>query len=315
MILNIIFSTFRGLCRGFKPAVLVLSGILIAGPSKAQQYGEYTQYMSNLTPLNSAASLLNRVGSVNSLYRAQYVGIQGAPNTFIFNGNIPLNNIASSTGLIIDNDNFAIEHQTVINAYFAKAVQLNSGDFLAVSINGGLQNYLADYASLATTDPQFANNVRETKGTVGFGILYYTNNYYLGLSVPQLTFRSLGVGSAIDDAYFKNHYYFSGAYLFNNEDSGIGFKPAALVAYVSGAQTVADISGTIYFRHILGIGVDYRTTSEMAGIISYNINNIRIGYSYQFNSSSSNLDGFSNAVHEITLSYFFGKDDSANKDL
>src|ERR1700744_6814814 len=248
-------------------ATLIL--VMMMTNAKAQQSASYTQYMDNLTPLNSAYSLLDKAASVNTLLREQYVGINGAPNTFIFNGNLPIENINGAAGLIINNDNFAIEHQTEVNVYFAKSVQLAQNNYLAVSLNGGFRNYIADYAGLAPGDPSFADDIRETKPSVGFGVLYYTDKYYFGVSVPQLTFRDLGVGSILENDYFRNHYYFSGAGLFNFSGDGssdIQIKPAALVSYVRGVPLIADISGTFYFKHALGLGVNYRTNNEMAGI-------------------------------------------------
>jgi len=276
--------------------------------SAQQSAASYTQYMDNLTPLNSAYSLLDKAASVNLLGRTQYVGIQGAPNTFIFDGNVPIENIDGAAGLIINNDNFAIEHQTEVNAYFSKAVQLSADHYLAVSLDAGFRNYIADYSGLAPGDPAFANDVRETKASVGFGVLYYTDTYYFGVSVPQLTLRDLGSGSILDNNYFRNHYYFSGAFIGNLEDNGdIKIKPAALVSYSRGVPLIADMSATIYFKSILGLGVNYRTNGEMAGILSYNFGAFHIGYSYQFGTTSDDLGGLSNATHEITLGYRFGK--------
>jgi type IX secretion system PorP/SprF family membrane protein len=282
----------------------------------AQQSASYSQYMDNLTPLNSAYSLLDKAASLNTLYRQQYVGINGAPNAFIFNGNIPIDNINGAAGLIINNDNFAVEHQTEVNAYFAKSVQLADNSFLAVSLNAGFRNYIADYAGLAPGDPVFADDIRETKASAGFGILYYTDKYYIGVSVPQLTFRDLGEGSILDNNYFRNHYYFSAAYLVTfDDDNFITLKPAALASYVRGVPLIADFSTTMYIKQMLGIGFDYRTNGEAAGIVSYNFSNFHIGYSYQFGTSENNFSEFSNATHEITLGYRFGKGAGTAKGL
>lgn len=291
-----------------KTGAMCLVMFLIINSAKGQQSASYTQYMGNLTPFNSAYSVVDNVASVNILFRSQYVGIQGAPNTFIFNGNMPLQSGSGAAGLIINNDNFAVEHQMLVNAYFAKSVQLSKDAFLCVSLNAGFRNYVADYAGLAPGDPVFADDIRETKASVGFGILYYTDSYYIGVSVPQLTFRDLGEGSLLDNNYFRNHYFISAAYLANLGDEGdIKIKPAVLVSYVRGVPLIADISTTFYVKDVLGIGVNYRTNNEMAGIVSYNVHNFRIGYSYQFGTTSNNLAGISNATHEITLSYRFGK--------
>jgi type IX secretion system PorP/SprF family membrane protein len=280
--------------------------LLAANRDMAQQSASYTQYMDNLTPLNSAYSMLDKAASVSTLVREQYVGIVGAPNTFIFNANLPIESINGAAGLVINNDNFAVEHQLLANLYFAKAIQVANTSFLSVSLDAGLRNYVADYAGLAPGDPVFTDDVRETKANVGFGVLLYSDRYYLGISVPQLTFRDLGDGSLLSNDYFRNHYYFAGAYLADLADY-IKVKPSVLVSYVRGVPTIADISAIFYFKQVLGVGFTVRTNSEMAAIVSYDINNFHIGYSYEFGTTYSDIGGPGNATHEVTLAYRFGK--------
>jgi type IX secretion system PorP/SprF family membrane protein len=262
--------------------------------------------MDNLTPLNPAYSLLDKAGSLNMLGRKEWVGVDGAPTTFLFNGNIPIPAINAAAGLIVLNDQFAIERQTEVNAYFAKSIQLGPEAYLGVSLNAGVRNYVANYSQLAANDPVFATDVRQTKPNVGFGVMYYTDWYYLGVSVPELTFTSLGTASIQNNNNFINHYYFSGA-LITNIDEDIKFKPATLFSYASGVPLVADFSGTFYLKETLGLGVNYRTNNEMAGIITINVSSFHVGYSYQFGTTSNNLGGANIPTHEVTLSYRFGK--------
>jgi type IX secretion system PorP/SprF family membrane protein len=293
--------------RGASVILLLLIGVLAAVKVKAQtQQFSYTQYMDNLTPLNPAYSLLDKAGSLNMLGRKEWVGVDGAPTTFLFNGNIPIPSISASAGAIVLNDQFAIERQTEVNAFFAKSIQLGSEAHLGVSLNAGIRNYVANYSQLAANDPVFATDVRQTKPNVGFGVLYYTDWYYLGVSVPELTFTSLGTASVQNSNNFINHYYFSGA-LITDIDEDIKFKPATLFSYASGVPLVADFSGTFYLKETLGLGINYRTNNEMAGIITVNVSSFHVGYSYQFGTTSNNLGGANIPTHEVTLSYRFGK--------
>lgn len=293
--------------KNAKSLLLVLCFLAcITGVSAQQQSFSYTQYMDNLTPLNPAYSLLDKAGSIYALGRKQWVGVDGAPTTFLVNGNFPIESIKGAAGFVVLNDKFAIERQTEFNAYFAKAIQLSTNEFLGVSINAGLRNYVANYSSLDASDPVFRDDIRETKPNIGFGVMYYTNWYYLGVSAPELTIKSLGTASIQNKNNFRNHYYFSAALIADvNED--IKFKPATLLSYARGVPFLADISGTFYMKETLGLGLNYRTNKEMAGIVTLNVSSFHIGYSYQFGTSSDNLGNFNNATHEVTLSYRFGK--------
>jgi type IX secretion system PorP/SprF family membrane protein len=293
--------------------ILVVFFLILFNDAKAQQHAfSYTQYMDNLTPLNPAYSLLEKAGSINTIARKQWIGIDGSPETFLVNGNVPLETINGATGLIIENNQLAIEHETEVNVYFAKGIQIGENDYLALSLNAGLRNYVAAYSSTDATDPVFRNDVRQTKPNAGFGVMYYTDWYYLGISVPELTITSLGTASVQNNTNFRNNYYFSAA-LITALDQNIKFKPATLISYTNGVPLIADISGTFYLKEMVGFGIDYRTNGEMAGMLTLNIDSFHLGYSYQFGTSSENLGGFNNATHEVSLAYHFGKKSSTPK--
>lgn len=301
-----------------KPSLLVALSLclllIVTGNSACaqQEAFSYTQYMDNLTPFNPAYSLLDKAGSIHTLARKQWVGIDGAPITYLITGNLPIESIDGAAGLIVFNNQLAIEHQTEVNAYFAKGIQLDPYSYLAVSINAGVRSYAANYSTLDSSDPTFRTDVRGTNPNIGFGVIYYTGWYYLGLSAPELTITSLGTASIQNNSNFRSHYYFSGALLTDiNED--IKFKPATLVAYAKGVPLVADVSGTLYIKETLGLGINYRTDKTMAGILTLNMNAFHIAYSYQLGTSSANLGGFNNATHEISLSYRFGRGASESK--
>ncbi|HVW94509.1 MAG TPA: PorP/SprF family type IX secretion system membrane protein [Mucilaginibacter sp.] len=288
--------------------IVIITALMATGKiagAQTQQFS-YTQYMDNLTPLNPAYSVLDQAWSVNTMARKQWVGIDGAPTTFLINGNMPLSSINASAGLVVLNDKFAIERQTEANAYFAKAIQLGQNNYLAVSLNAGLRNYVANYSQLDPGDPVFANDVRQTRPNVGFGVMYFSDWYYLGVSVPELTITSLGTASVQDNNNFKSHYYFTGA-LLTRFDDDFTFKPSVLFSYARGVPLITDFSGIVYVRQTLGIGGSYRLNAEAAGIITLNLDQFHIGYSYQFGTSSDNLGGFHMATHEVTLGYRFGK--------
>lgn len=288
-------------------AILLFAFIGNIARAQSQQNGYYTQYMDNLTPINPAYSLLDKTGSLNGLVRKQYVGIQGAPTTVIFNGSIPFEDISGAAGLVVSNNSFAVETNTQINAFFAKSIPLTETDNLAVSLSAGFRRYVANYSSLDATDPLFTNDVRETKPNLGFGVMYYSDSYYIGLSVPELTLRGLGTASVQDNANFKNHYYLAAGYLATlGED--IKVKTAGLASYSQGTPAIGDVSAIFYLKQLIGIGINFRTNSQAAGIFSVNTNNFRLGYSYQFSPSNNTPGAANNSTQEITLTYRFGSD-------
>jgi type IX secretion system PorP/SprF family membrane protein len=289
-----------------KKAIVCLILLVTTAGAFAQQGLSYTQYIENQTPINPTFSLLNQYGSVNTLVRKQWVGVPGAPTNYMVNGSIPIESVGGSAGLIAENDVFAIERLTDVNAFFAKGIRLSDKQNLAVSMSVGFRNYNANYSGVDPSDPVFQNNVQETKPNVGFGVMYYTPYYYAGFSVPELNIRTLGNASLQDNADFQNHYYFTGGAASEiNQD--YKFKYAAVVEYSKNVPVVADISTIFYMKSIIGVGVNYSTTNQVAGMLSINYNVFHLGYAYEFGTSAANIGGFSNATNEITLGIRFGK--------
>ncbi|WP_158989119.1 PorP/SprF family type IX secretion system membrane protein [Mucilaginibacter sp. L196] len=301
----------------FKLCSLAIGFMFFVYNSSAQSIApfSYTQYMNNLTPINSAYSLTDQAGSVTAVTRKQFTGIDGAPSTYLLNASIPLPDMGASTGFIVQNEQIAVEKQTEASFFFAKSIQLDDQTFLAVSANAGIRSYKANYLSIdENNDPLFNNNISETKANLGFGVLLYSDTYYIGLSLPELTLRSLGTASVQDENYLKNHYYLAGAYLAELSDD-FKFKSSGLATYASGSPVTANFAGIFYIKDAFGFGASYATNSQAALLLDLNISTVQIGYSYQFGTNSSNLGGYNNAVHEIMLSYRFGEGSSTPKVL
>jgi type IX secretion system PorP/SprF family membrane protein len=311
------FNLTQSLHKVFKLFALLFFWMFYAFNLSAQTTApfSYSQYMNNLTPINSAYSLIDKAGSLTGVIRKQFTGIDGSPSTYLVDASIPLPDMGASTGFIVQNDQIAIEKQTEASFFFAKSIQLDDHNFLAVSVNAGIRTYKANYLSIDdNNDPLFNSNVSETKANLGFGVLLYGDSYYVGLSMPELTLRSLGTASLQNNNYFKNHYYFAGAYIAELSDD-FKFKPSVLATYASGSPVTADFAGLFYIKDVLGFGGSYTTNSQAAFILDINAGTIHIGYSYQFGTNSSNLGGYNNATHEIMLSYRFGEGSTTPKVL
>jgi type IX secretion system PorP/SprF family membrane protein len=289
------------------PALIVALLLLVGASAKAQQKQSlinYAQFADNIVPFNPAYSLLDKSASINSLLGRQFTQIQsGAPTYFLMNLDVPIESIGSNTGVIIKNNSIGPETLTEINAYFAKSIQLTGKDFLAVSLNAGFRKYV--FQDPDPTDPEFTD-VRQTNPNVGFGVMLYSDTYYLGISAPELTIKTLGGGTTQTQADLGNHYYITGAILAPM-DEDFTFKPAALVAYGQSSSVVAAVSGTLYIKSIIGIGAGYRSDKQISAILSYTVDSFRLGYSYQVGTSSNDFSGINTATHEVTISYRFGK--------
>lgn len=285
--------------------IVLITLTAITGRGVAQQSSPYTQFINNLTPLNSAFSLTNERPTVKSIIRKQWVGIEGAPSMYLINADMPIKSIGGSAGIIIKRDEAAIENLTSVNAFVAKSVQLSANQYLGVSVNAGFRNYNVNFSELNANDASFANNIQETMPNLGLGVMWYSKTYYVGLSAPEINIRSVA------NQKNSNQYYFS-AGLKNTIAKDIQIKPALLIAYAKNIPLVADLSTLFYVKQKFGAGLNYRTTNDLAAIMAVDFDDLHLGYSYQFGTSNTNIGGFNNGTHEIGFGYTFGK--IANKE-
>src|ERR1700733_7097494 len=97
---------YKFTCKKIALPVLafILFTIIFTNRAVAQQAAfTYTQYMDNLTPVNPAYSLLDKAGSISTLARKQWVGIDGAPTTYLINADVPFESIGSAGGFFLLN--------------------------------------------------------------------------------------------------------------------------------------------------------------------------------------------------------------------
>lgn len=267
----------------------------------------YTQYMNNQAPYNGAASLLDKHGIMNLLVRKQWLGVEGAPASLVFNAHVPIKDIRASSGIRIIHDEFGVEKATGASAFFAKSIRTAEDSFLGVSLSAGVSYYRAGYSQLDPYDVKFKDDLNRTSPTTGFGLMWYKpETYYIGVSLPEIQLQKVAADSTGNGIFNRRTWFFSGGCLLPLNDE-LQLKPAAMVAYSSRAPLLADISATVYIKEQIGIGLAARSTKEAAAIISYFFpDNLMLGYSYQTEFAERKSAGPGKATHEISLSYRFG---------
>ncbi|HEY9559474.1 MAG TPA: PorP/SprF family type IX secretion system membrane protein [Anseongella sp.] len=188
------------------------------------------------------------------------------------------------------------------------SVRLSETEYLAASMGFGLRRYEARYSNLDPADPLFQDDIMETVGTISLGLMYFIpERFYMGLSVPRISFRELGRASEEGSRYWKNHYYFAMGYLAPLGEN-LKIKPAILASHAPNIPLHADFSAILYMKDRLGLGMNYRTNNEMGAILTiFPSRRLQFGYSYQFGLESYRLGQVNDGTHEITLSYRFGE--------
>ncbi|CAD0008175.1 PorP/SprF family type IX secretion system membrane protein [Flavobacterium chungangense] len=290
-----------------KKIILLISFLFYITSASAQQDPEYTHYMYNMSVVNPAyasgtAAMLNLGG----LYRTQWVGAVGAPKTFTFFGHTALSEkIEVGASLISDDIGEGAKKENNFYADFAYVLQLEGKNKLSLGLKAGFTSLQTNFNGFRFTDPAtdlaFAENINVTKPNIGAGAYYFTDKYYIGLSVPNLlSSKHIEEKSGINAFGSEQiHTFLTAGYVFQINDA-FKLKPAFMSRFVSGAPVSVDITANVLYNDKFEIGAAYRVNDAVSALMNINvIPSLRIGYAYDY--TTSNLGQFNSGTHEIML--------------
>jgi type IX secretion system PorP/SprF family membrane protein len=169
-----------------------LIGLLCIPDAFAQQDPQYTQYMYNMNVVNPAYAGSKESLSVGLLYRDQYTDIDGGPQTFTFAAHTPLGN-GLGVGLSAISDQIGPVEENNLYADISYTIDLGAKHKLAFGIKTGATFFdvgLLDLVLQDEGDDAFSSNINETFFNVGAGFFFYSDNYYLGVSMPNFLNQS-----------------------------------------------------------------------------------------------------------------------------
>lgn len=288
--------------------LLVLLVILLTSKLHAQQDPQFTHYMYNMSVINPAYATDNAdVINLGGLYRAQWVGIKGAPTTQSFFAHKPLSKRVE-VGLSVVHDEIGdVVKENNIYADFAYVLPLSETVKFSLGLKAGVTLFDTNFNGFVLTDPMpdpaFQNNISQTFPNIGAGMYLFGSNYYWGLSAPNLmTSRHIETinghpGSGVESI----HFFMTGGYVFTfNGNDNFKLKPAFMAKGVEGAPLSLDVTTNILINNKFELGAGYRIGDSVSGLASFYISpSLRIGYSYDY--TLTNLDAFNSGSHEVFL--------------
>lgn len=271
----------------------------------SQQDPQYTQYMYNMHVLNPAYAGSQGTLSIGLLGRTQWEGIDGAPRTITATINAPIGKNVGMGFSVIADEIGPVKEQNLY-ADFSYTIETSDEGRLAFGIKGGFTFQTIDFLRLSTNqqdDPLFAENLNETYPNFGAGAFYYTDEFYIGLSMPNMleTRHFEKKKGIISKASENMHYFLTSGYVFDLSYD-VKLKPSVMLKAVSGAPLSVDVSANALIYDALELGLSWRVDDSVSGMINFLIaDNLRLGYAYDY--TLTNLGDFNNGSHEVFLLY------------
>lgn len=286
----------------------LLSSLLLVGCFQkvyGQEDTQYTQYMYNTSVINPAYT-----GSVNTLqffglYRAQWTGIEGAPQTTNLSMATPFDYSQLGMGGNFVHEKIGAISRTAVSVDVAYRVELNLDYRMAFGMKGTMEFTSVDYSKLAIhdeDDPVSETNISNRfTPNVGAGVYLYSDRLYVGVSIPTIFKRERFSDNEYTVLKKDINLYWIGGYVFPVSDMVV-VKPTFMLKTVSGNSVKVDLSTNVIYADKFTAGLSYQWNSAISALAGFQATDqLFIGYAYD--ASTSKIGTVNTGSHEILLRF------------
>jgi type IX secretion system PorP/SprF family membrane protein len=295
--------------KTFKHIILITLLLVSFNTIQAQQDPGFTQYLYNTLSINPGYAGTSESIDLTLLSRHQWVGFDGAPVTrsFSVHGPVFTENIGLGFSYVRDQ----IGPLDVDNLYmdYSYRIQIYEGGFLSMGLKAGLdlrKNSLSKLSPLDSSDPNYSQDlVSKLSPNFGAGLYYYTDNHFIGLSIPKI--RNTNLNDANEDHFgqekYERHYFVIGGYVFQFHPDW-KLKPSFFSKHVAGAPSSLDINASIMYRETIIAGISHRFGDSVGAMMQVQaLQNLWLGYAYDF--TTSGLHRHNRGTHEVMVLFNF----------
>lgn len=318
------FSTKLIMFKKILISVFVFTSMLLMCPDvNAQQDATYTQYMFQPLVYNPAYAGSRGNFSGTAIYRSQWSDIEKAPTTVSLGVHGKMGQSNSAVGLWLENDQTGFSSKIRAYVNYAYHVPFNRGK-LSLGIQGGMLNFSERRSEAITNEDDiiFEGNLNGYAPNFGAGIYYYSEDFFVGASVPHILNNTISSNGSSLDNYTQTRHYFATAGVVIPFGNNVKFRPTALLKFVETVSDSAvnaeiqapmqlDATAHFLFKDALWLGVAARTGTinpleSVDFLLEYQFNQkLRLGYSYDHS-----LTELRSGSHEIMLGYDVFRDQS-----
>jgi len=274
----------------------------------AQVEPQFTNYMYTVQQFNPAFAGAVENGSITGIFRSQWEGIEGAPETQFLSYVGPVSNGKMGIGLNLIQDKIGPSSYKSFSVLYAYNLQLNPTTTISMGINAGGSLLDIDFTQGNFENPGDVaqNNLNnEFYAKVGAGAIVHSRNWFAGFSVPNFfkqDFYDSEIRNVVAD---KIQYNVLAGYQFEL-NRNLTFRPSVLANIVQGNTITLNANANFLLFDRLNLGLGYRYNDAISGLAGFQIlEGLFVGYSYDY--GTSDFSDYHDGSHEIVLKFQFNK--------
>lgn len=295
-----------------------LTALLFTDVLFAQQEPQFTQnmfYSNNWNP--GFAGNENAICAVGA-YRYQWAGFQDAegnhvaPETFFVSVNSPVKILHGGLSGVVISDELGFEKTVTVKLGYAYQKKIGFGK-LGIGVHGDIHNRSIDFSKFKAVDKSdpvlLGGEQSDMLIDFSLGVFYKVpGSYYFGLSgvnllesqgSPLTSTSGGGVRLNLDRTF-----YLEGGYDFVfPSNPAIEIIPSVLIK-TNTSSLQLDIAAIVKYKEAFWAGMTYRLQDAVCLTAGVQYKDIKIGYSYDINVSSLNLN-VTGGSHEVMIGYCF----------
>lgn len=337
----------RNLCHILLKAVAIVAVALVSAPRMmAQGDAMLTHYWAVPTYYNPGAAGDTDNIRLRGGMRAQWVGIDNAPRTFVAAADSPFKFLGKrwGAGIVLQQESYGLFRNLTANAQIGYKHKALKGEFTFALQVGffneqfkGSEVYIPDdddyhqSTDNALPDRDVAGNALD----LGVGIYYVHKRFKAGLSLlhannPSVTFsdengsQGTGESSSTGDGTTKKYSFTANRTLYFNAEGNIPIKNTLFevmpsVLFKSDFTfTRVEATARMRWKKLLTFGVGYRHDDAVYAVLGAEYKGFFLGYSYDYPISA--ISKASHGSHELFLGYsvklnLSGKNNNKHKSI
>ncbi len=276
-----------------------------------QQDAMYTHYMYNTVSVNPAYAGSRDAFSFTLLHRTQWLDFPGAPQTQIFSCHAPINGGVNNIGCSVIHDEIGPVNTYALAVDYAFKISFSQKRFLSFGLKLGVESFNIDFETIDNYEylSESIDSGSSLLPNAGFGLYYYSQLFYLGVSSPRLVRNYYKYEEGGFFAQEERHFYFiSGGLLDIDRETKL--KLTSLVKMTHGAPISIDLTTEFLFKEQFSLGAFFRIGDAVGLLASVEVlPQLMLGYSFDWSYVNQTVT-YNKGSHEIILRYDIRKQKS-----